>query len=89
MLIISQTNALINPTVVQEVSKNVKYIPNVNPFMSQWDYLINKKWNKNDLFTVWCEQLCDCVETCNLSSFENVMKISVIWYIYYNIGFIT
>jgi len=70
MLIIFQTNALINPTVVQEVSKNAKHIPNVSPLMSQfmWNFfsIINKKWNKNDLCTVWYEQLCDYLETCNL-----------------------
>jgi len=93
MLIIPQTNTPINPTVVQKVSKNVKHKPNVNPFMSQfmWNIfsIVNKKRNKNDLFTVWCEQLCDCAETSNLSSLENTMKISVIQNVYYNIDFIT
>ena len=32
----SQTYTLINATVLQEVSKNFKHIPNVNPFMSQF-----------------------------------------------------
>jgi len=50
------SNTLINPTVVQEVSKNVKYIPNVNPFMSQltWNFfsIVNKKRKKK--WSLYC-----------------------------------
>jgi hypothetical protein len=89
-MLISQTNTLINPNVVQEVSKNVKHIPNVDPFVSQfiWKFfsIVNKKQNKK-MISLCCEQLCDYVETCNLINFENIMKFSVIQYVYHSNGF--